>query len=27
VAAGNIANPVPASQYFDPSLFLEAIKA
>jgi NitT/TauT family transport system substrate-binding protein len=27
VATGNIANPVPAAQYFDPSLFLEATKA
>jgi NitT/TauT family transport system substrate-binding protein len=26
-ATGNIPNPVPASQYFDPSLFLEATKA
>jgi NitT/TauT family transport system substrate-binding protein len=27
VTSGNIVNPVPASQYFDPSLFLEATKA
>ena len=25
--AGNIANPVPASTYFDPSLYLKTIKA
>ncbi|PTN51614.1 hypothetical protein DAI43_09205 [Achromobacter xylosoxidans] len=25
--AGNIPNPVPASRYFDPSAYLEAIKA
>ena len=24
---GNIANPVPASKYFDPKLFLEVVKA
>jgi NitT/TauT family transport system substrate-binding protein len=27
VATGNIPNPVPASQYFDPSIFMEATKA
>jgi NitT/TauT family transport system substrate-binding protein len=26
-ATGNIPNPVPASQYLDPSLFMEATKA
>jgi NitT/TauT family transport system substrate-binding protein len=26
VTAGNIANPVPASKYFDPQLFLQAVK-
>jgi NitT/TauT family transport system substrate-binding protein len=26
VATGNIPNPVPASQYFDPSIYLDAIK-
>jgi sulfonate transport system substrate-binding protein len=27
VATGNIQNPVPASQYFDPSIYLDAVKA
>jgi NitT/TauT family transport system substrate-binding protein len=27
VATGNIPNPVPASQYFDPSIYLDATKA
>ncbi len=27
VKTGNIANPVPASQYFEPKLFLETVKA
>jgi len=27
VAAGNIQNPVPASQYFDPKIYLETVKA
>jgi NitT/TauT family transport system substrate-binding protein len=26
-ATGNIANPVPAAQYFDPSLYLDSLKA
>lgn len=26
-STGNIANPVPASQYFDPSIFMDAMKA
>ena len=26
VAAGNIPNPIPASQYFDPSIYMDAIK-
>jgi NitT/TauT family transport system substrate-binding protein len=26
VATGNIPNPVPASQYFDPSIYMDAIK-
>jgi hypothetical protein len=25
-AAGNIANPVPASQYFDPKIYLDVVK-
>jgi NitT/TauT family transport system substrate-binding protein len=27
VTAGNIQNPVPASQYFDPKIYLETVKA
>jgi NitT/TauT family transport system substrate-binding protein len=27
VATGNIPNPIPASQYFDPSIYMDAIKA
>ena len=27
VVAGNIPNPVPASKYFDPQLYLETVKA
>jgi hypothetical protein len=27
VATGNISNPIPASQYFDGSIYLEATKA
>ena len=26
VQAGNIANPVPASQYFDPKIYLDVVK-
>ena len=26
-STGNIPNPVPASQYFDPSIFMDATKA
>ena len=27
VQAGNIASPVPAEKYFDPQLYLQAVKA
>jgi len=27
VQAGNIASPVPADKYFDPQLYLQAVKA